>query len=109
MRTLSVAALLALSSCTSMSCDYGPLAQTDALPKDLPVGLQLVSSTEVVGMLDQSVDDARVYYLNITAPPGYAKTRFVKDRVRIPAGTHFEVAGFRRPHSLVCRENESEA
>ena len=52
-------------------------------------------------MLDQSIDDDQVYYLNITPLPGYSN-RFVKAHVRIAAGTAFTVTGFKRPHNLLC-------
>ena len=86
---------------TSTSCDYMPLAKDEKAPDALPVGTQLVVRTELIGMLDQSIDDAKVYFLNITPLPGYLN-RFVSRRVPIPTGTIFRVIGFRRPHNPIC-------
>jgi hypothetical protein len=52
-------------------------------------------------MLDQSIDDPKVSYLNITPLPGYSN-RFVSRRIPILVGTTFTVIGFRRPHNPIC-------
>ena len=86
---------------TSISCDYMPLALDEKAPDALLIGTRLAVRTELIGMLDQSIDDAQVYVLNITPLPGYSN-RFVSRRVPIPTGTVFRVIGFRRPHNPVC-------
>ena len=86
---------------TSISCDYMPLALDEKAPDALPVGTRLAVRTELIGMLNQSIDHAQVYFLSITPPPGYSN-RFVSRRVPIPIGTIFRVIGFRRPHNPIC-------
>lgn len=111
MKPLKLAALALLCSmavgCTSISCHYGPPDPQDELPSDLAVGTVLRTEAPLVGLLDESIDDAAVHYLNVVVPPGY-RNRFVKLRVQIPTGTSFRIQGFRRPHSLLCRSHEWE-
>ena len=97
-RSLALVAALACSSCTSISCHY----KSTANPPEVPVGTLLVLKTQMIGMLDQWIDDSRVYHLNITPLPGFAKTRFVKARVVIPAGTRLKVAGARKATNPMC-------
>lgn len=98
-----VAALLA--GCTSISCRYGPLEPDDPIPVGYPMGASVEVRAELVGLLDESIDDKRVHYLNLVVPPGY-QNRFVKARVSVPAGTRFAVSGYRRPHNPICRNHE---
>lgn len=93
---LVVVAAALSSSCTSISCYY---AATDAT--DLPVGTQLETKTSLVGMLDESIDDPNIHYLNITELPGYSN-RFVKKRISIPVGTRFKVVGARKWRNPLC-------
>ena len=52
-------------------------------------------------MLDESIDDPNIHYLNITAPPGYSN-RFVKKKLGIPVGTRFKVVGARKARNPLC-------
>lgn len=108
--TFAALALLCLvtAGCTNVSCDYGPPDPRDTLPSDLPVGAILRTEAKMVGLLDESIDDATVHYLNVVDPPGY-HNRFVKLRVDIPTGSSFRIQGYRRPHSILCRSHEWEA
>ena len=90
---------------TSISCDYMPLALDEKAPDALPVGARLAVRTELIGMLNQSIDDAQVYFLSVTSLPGYSN-RFVSRHVPIPTGTVFRVIGFRRPHNPICYGSE---
>jgi hypothetical protein len=94
---LALVAALACSSCTSISCYYKP----SATPPEVPVGTLLEFKTQMVGMLDQWIDDSRVYHLNITPLPGYSN-RFVKTHVEIPAGTRLKVVGARKATNPMC-------
>ena len=94
---LTLVAALACSSCTSISCYYQPAAN----PPEVPVGTLLEFKTQMVGMLDQWIDDSRVYHLNITPLPGYSN-RFVKTRVEIPAGTRLKVVGAHKATNPMC-------
>ena len=89
------------SSCTSISCHYLPLAADEKAPDALPIGTRLAVREELIGMLDQSIDDPQVYYLYITPLPGYSN-RFVSRRISISIGAIFRVIGFRRPHNPIC-------
>ena len=101
-KCLLFVAALAISSCTSISCYY---AATDAV--ELPVGTQLETKIPLVGMLDESIDDPSIHYLNITALPGYSN-RFVKKRVGIPVGTRLKVVGARKARSPLCMAQDPE-
>jgi hypothetical protein len=61
----------------------------------------------LVGLLDESIDDSSIHYLNVVAPPGY-RNRFVKQRVNIPAGTKFQILGYRKPFSAFCYSHDWE-
>jgi len=98
-RAFSVVLALLTSSC--VSCYYQPLTSNEEPPADLPIGTELSTATELIGMLDQDIDDPHLYYLNITQLPGYSN-RFVAKHIPIPSGTTFSVVGFRRPHNLLC-------
>jgi len=53
-------------------------------------------------MLDLSIDDVQVCFLNITLLPGYLNG-FVSRRDSIPIGTVVRMFGFRRPlHNSIC-------
>ena len=109
MQTLFLVALsaicTALVGCTSISCRYGPPEQKDELPNDLPIGVTLKTNLALVGLLDESIDDSSIHYLNVVVPPGY-RNRFVKQRVNIPAGTKFRILGYRRPFNPICYSHD---
>lgn len=90
-----------LSGCTSISCRYGPPDQGDVLPAEYPVGRALEVEAQLVGLLDESIDDKQIHYLNLVVPPGY-RNRFVKARVPVPIGSRFTVVGHRKPHNPLC-------
>jgi hypothetical protein len=102
-------ALLAVFSmfagCTSISCKYGPPEPKDELPVDLPVGMTLQANVPLLGLLDESIDDSSIHYLNVVVPPGY-RNRFVKQRVNIPAGTKFRIIGYLRPFNPLCYSHD---
>lgn len=105
---LAISAVFAvLAGCTSISCRYGSTDQKDELPSDLPVGMIFQSKHALLGLLDESIDDPSVHYLNVVVPPGY-RNRFVKRRVNIPAGTKFRVIGYRRPFNPLCYAHDWE-
>jgi len=95
-RLFIIVAASVSAACTSISCNYGP---TDAT--DLPIGTWLQTTAPMVGMLDESIDDPKVHYLNITELPGYSN-RFVKKRIHIPAGSRFKVVGARKANNVLC-------
>lgn len=109
MKTHLLVALFAVCSvllgCTSISCRYGPPTPKDELPNDLHIGMVLQTNIAMVGLLDESIDDSSIHYLNIVVPPGY-RNRFVKQRVNIPAGTKFRVIGYRRPFNPICYSHD---
>lgn len=96
-----------LVGCTSISCRYAPPKPGDELPEDLPIGMTLQTNLALVGLLDESIDDSSIHYLNVVVPPGY-RNRFVKQRVTIPVGTKFRVIGYRRPHNPICYSHDWE-
>ena len=104
----ALALCFAATGCTNISCDYGPPDPQEKLPSDLEVGTILRTQAAMIGLIDESIDDAKVHYLNVVAPPGY-HNRFVKFRVDIPAGSSFRIQGYRRPHSMLCGSYEWEA
>lgn len=97
--------LLATTGCTSISCRYGTPEPGDVLPPDLPLGATLRTVASLVGLLDESIDDSSVHYLNLVVPPGY-RNRFVKQRIDIRAGTLFQVVGYRRPFNPLCYSHD---
>lgn len=109
LKTLIIATALVLSGilsgCSSISCNYGSPDSTDQLPSDLPIGMTLQSRQPLIGLLDESIDDPSVHYLNITTPPGY-QNRFVKQRIAIPANSNFKILGYRRPFNPLCRSHD---
>jgi hypothetical protein len=104
MHKVLYAALIAicavLAGC-STSCRYGPPEPGDVLPQGIPVGTILRTKAPLLGLLDESVDDASIHYLNVEPYPGHAG-RLVKLRVEIPKDTEFRVIGYRRPFSPLC-------
>jgi hypothetical protein len=109
MRRLLVVAIIAacslIAGCTSISCQYGPPERGDVLPPDLPIGTTVRTSAPLLGLLDESIDDSSIHYLNIVVPPGY-RNRFVKQRIPIPEGTAFQVIGYRRPYNPLCYSHD---
>jgi len=71
----------------------------------LPIGMTLKTNLPLVGLLDESIDDPSIHYLNVVVPPGY-RNRFVKQMVSIPAGTKFQVIGYRRPFNPLCYSHD---
>jgi hypothetical protein len=111
MRRLLGAAFIAtcslLAGCSSISCRYGPPEHGDVLPPDLPIGITVRTGTPLLGLLDESIDDSSIHYLNIVVPPGH-RNRFVKQRIPIPEGTAFQVIGYRRPFNPLCYAHDWE-
>ena len=101
----SLAICAVLAGCTSISCRYGPPEPGDKLPQGLPVGTVLRTDVPLLGLLDESIDDPSIHYLNLDPHPGYSN-RFVKLRVDIPKGTEFRVIGYRRPFSPFCSAHD---
>lgn len=111
MKVLALAAFLALCStfagCTSISCRYRAPEPKDVLPIDLPIGMTLQTNGALLGLLDESIDDSSIHFLNLVVPPGY-RNRFVKQRVNIPAGTKFRIIGYLRPFNRLCYSHDWE-
>lgn len=106
LRFIASGAIVAvLAGCTSISCRYGPPDPGDEVPPDFPIGKKLEVRASLVGLLDESIDDKRVHYLNLVEPPGY-RNRFVKARVSVPVGTQFSVSGYKRPHNPLCYSHD---
>ncbi len=99
------AGIALLAGCTSISCWYGPLDPGDEAPPDFPIGKTLEVELSLVGLLDESIDDKQIHYLNLVEPPGY-RNRFVKARFSVPVGSRFAVSGYKRPHNPLCYSHD---
>ena len=105
MRDIRLVSLVAvvglLGGCTNISCWYGAPDPGDVAPEGYPVGLVLAAKAPLVGLLDESIDNKQIHYLNLVEPPGY-RNRFVKARVPVEVGARFTVLGYRKPHNPIC-------
>ena len=103
--TLTIVAIIAALALTSCSCYYGEVADKSEMPKELPVGTIIKSTTVLFGSLEEFVDDPEVHYIYISHFRK-AKKRYVLEQYTIPAGTVFIVKGFRKARNPICFDQE---
>jgi hypothetical protein len=99
--TFTIMAIIATLAITSCSCYYGEVSDRSEMPKELPVGTIIKSTTVLFGSLEDFVDDPKVHYIYIRHFQA-AKKRYVLEQYTIPAGTVFIVKGFRKARNPIC-------
>ena len=71
------------------------------MPKELPIGTIIKSTSVLFGSLEEFVDDPKVHYIFMSRVQ-YAKKRYVFEQYTVPVGTVFVVRGFRKARNPIC-------
>ena len=99
--TLIIVAVIAAYALTSCSCYYGKITDESEMPKELPIGTIINSTTVLFGSLEEFVDDPNVHYIYMSRFQ-HAKKRYVLEQYTVPVGTVFVVRGFRKARNPIC-------
>jgi len=99
--TQIIAAVIVASILTSCSCYYGNVTEKSEMPKELPIGTEVRTTSLLFGSLEEYVDNPDTHYIYMSRFE-HAKKRYVLEQYSIPIGTVFVVRGFRKARNPIC-------
>jgi hypothetical protein len=103
--TQIIVTVIVVSLLTSCSCYYGKVTDKNEMPKELPIGTKVKTTSVLFGSLEEFIDNPEIHYVYMSRLK-HAKKRYVLEQYTIPIGTVFVVRGFRKARNPICFNQE---